>query len=339
MSKNELDLQKALSFLVDAKIVPSDLITNSNTQLEDKILIECIRKGCDLYYDSDEDELYYVHSDGSKFKAPDLSEGMSTNSNWLVEHLPDVIFDIDQGGNVRKGDEAESCYKLLCLGCVLTDFKDEIIDKFKKYDYDRMAFKDGDAFNSFNQFLQFYQNLNSQRINSVISAASLKLSTFKEKSESYYTGTLELSETIKLSTLSREIKSKISEFERYKGLNPVDMKDMSKISKLTLIDERDREIESLVTNSEVGMLYRISKLTTERIPVVLKSTIVINAEKCAKRFVKENQLSGIEAIDAENEVRRTVIREAYRAVLKTIKAKEVKKYKSDPSKYVLKVKA
>jgi hypothetical protein len=338
MPKIELDLQKALAFLVESNIVPKDLITNASAQLDDEILIECMQKGSEFYYDSFEDELYYVVDNETKIKAPDLSEGMSTSANWLVDHLPDLIFDIDQGGNVRKGDEAEACYKLLCLGYVLGDYKEEIIDHFKNYDYDKMVMKDGKIYNSFNQVLQFYQNLNSQRINCIISAASLKMSMFKEKSESYYTGMLELNETIKLSTLSREIKSKISEFERDRGLNPYDMRGMTKIGKLTVIDERDREIERLVANSEVGMIYKISKLTTERIPVVFKSKIVLAAEKAAKEYVKENNLTGIEAKDKENEVRRTIVRESYRAVLKTIKAKEIEKYKSNPNSYKLKVK-
>lgn len=50
---------------------------------------------------------------------PDLSDGLSTSSEWIAGYLPDVFYDIDQGGNVRKSVEAEALFKLISLACVI----------------------------------------------------------------------------------------------------------------------------------------------------------------------------------------------------------------------------
>lgn len=339
MSKPLINLEKLLSFLVDGKIVPKDVLPTLDLAFDDKTLIECMNLGSNFEYDSINDELFIITNSGDRIQAPDLSEGTSISSSWIVDYLPDVCIDIDQGGNVRKGDEAESCYKILCIGYVLKDFKNEIIDCFKAYDYDRMVMKDGSRFNSFNYVLQYFQNFNSVRINSIVSAASLKMSMYKEKNESYYTGLLDSEEIIKLSTLSRELKAKISEYEKDKGLNPYDIKNMSKISKLTIIDERDRALDKIISTSEVGMLYRISKLTSERIPPVLKSKILFEAERAGKEYVREKGLSGLDGLDVEQQIRRTVIRESNRAILKSIKAKEIQKYKDNKNDFKFKTKS
>lgn len=339
MDNITFDLKKALTFLVEGKIVPSDVLPQSNVPFSSDLLISEINKGSELEYDPKTDELWTTTSDGSKILCPDLSEGLSESADWISNYLPEVFIDTDQGGNLRKGDEAESCFKLFAIGYILRDFKSEIEEIFKNYDYENMAPEVSSGRLSFKQHLQRFQNLNSSRINAVISAASYKLSTFREKNESFYTGQLSVEEISELSTLSRGIKAIISKYERTKGLNPNEMKDMSKISKLTLIDSRDIEIEELVQNSKVSMLYRISKLTSERIPPVIKSRILAQADKAAAEHVRAYDLKGFEASDAEQKIRRLVVKEGYRAVLKTIKFEEIEKFKKDKDSYVFKRKS
>lgn len=83
-----------------------------------------------------------------------------------------------------------------------------------------MTSKDKAEFNSFVAHLQKFQDLNSVRRNSIFSAASLKLSIYREKSESYSTGLLSAEETSKLESLSRSRRSIIAIYEREQGLNP-----------------------------------------------------------------------------------------------------------------------
>lgn len=339
MTNRGVDLKKVLSYLVDGGIIPEDVLPSSDVPFSSESLLKEINKGSDLHYDSMTDELHVVKSDGTTFKCPDLSEGMSESTKWISDYIPDVFIDIDQGGNLRKGDEAESCFKLFAIGYILSDYKDDIIKSFSNYDYMKMCPKAITGTLSFKELLQRYQNLNSVRINSIISAAAYKISNYKEKNESFYTGQLSAEEISELSTLSRNIKAIISKYEREDGLNPTDMKRMSKISKLTRIDRRDIEIEELVSSTNVSMLYRISKLTSERIPPVIKSKILAEAEKAASAYVKEFNLVGLEALDEEQKIRRIVVKESYRAVLKTIKAKDILKYKEDRDNFVFKRKS
>lgn len=339
MSDINLDLKTILSFLVEGKIVPENVLPTVDTPFSSEILHEMMDAGNDLRYDALSDELFIIQNDGSSLLCPDLSKGMSEVSDWISNYLPEVFIDTDQGGNLRKGDEADACYKLFAIGFVLESFRAEIMRVFDLYDYDNMSSSNKEGSKTFKDALQYYQNLNSNRINAIISAASYKLSTFKEKNESFYTGLLNAEEISELATLSRNIKAIISKYEREQGLNPVDMKGMNKISKLTLIDRRDVEIETLVSKTRVAMLYRISKLTSERIPPVIKSGILQKAEEAANEYVKEKSLTGVIAADAHQKVRRTVVKEAYRAVLKSIKAREIEIYKNDPANYVLKQKS
>lgn len=339
MNKLNVDLKKVLEFLVKDKIIPLDVIPEYESRIESEKLISVINKGCDLIYDSNSDELFAKDVDGSIINCPDLSEGLSVSSKWISDYIPDVFFDTEQGGNLRKADEADCCFKLFSIGLVLKDYREEVIDLFKNYDYEEMSNnRNGDSY-TFRSALQKFQDLSSSRINSVISAAAYKLSIFKEKNESYYTGQLSQEEISGLSALSRSIRAVISKYEREDGLNPKEMASMRKITRLETIERRDLEIEALIVNSEYAMLYRISKLNSERIPPVIKSKILKEADKASTRFVAENKLSGFKALDAEKEVRRIVQREGYRAVLKTIKAEDIKKYKSDPTNFLFKAKS
>lgn len=339
MSEFNIDLQQILSFLVEGNLVPEDVLPKINEPFKCDELINRMEEGSDLEYDSINDVLYCVSDDGTKIVCPDLSEGLSEASEWICKYLPEVFIDTDQGGNLRKGDEADSCFKLFSIGFVLPDYRDEIKEIFIQYDYENMSSNDHPSSKSFKQALGFYQNLNSTRINSIISAAAYKLSSFKEKNESFYTGQLSQEEISELATLSRNIKAVISKYEREQGLNPDIMKGMTKISKLLLIDKRDIEIEALINKSKVSTLYRISKLTSERIPPVIKTKILRQADSAASAFIRENDLKGFAAADADVKIRRIVVKEGYRAVLKSIKAKEIELYKSNKDKYVFKRKS
>jgi ABC-type xylose transport system substrate-binding protein len=68
------------------------------------------------------------------------------------------------------------------------------------------------------------------------------------------------------------------------------MVSMTNLRKLELIDKRNAEIEEMVNDSDVAMLYKISKLNSESIPAAIKTIIYRGAEKAAKDYVIENNL-------------------------------------------------
>lgn len=105
-----------------------------------------------------EDELFILTSsgDGEKMICPDLSDGLSTSSEWIAGYLPDVFYDIDQGGNLRKSVEAEALFKLISLACVIGSYRGEVIEHVKNYDFETMTSKDTAVYNSFVAHLQKY---------------------------------------------------------------------------------------------------------------------------------------------------------------------------------------
>jgi hypothetical protein len=54
--------------------------------------------------------------------------------------IPNVPFDIDQNGNVRRADEAEALFCAINLSWIITDevFRDEVLEIAKKYDFKSM---------------------------------------------------------------------------------------------------------------------------------------------------------------------------------------------------------
>jgi hypothetical protein len=317
----------------------SDLLPDADDEITSDDMTKIIDSGYGFRYDPLEDELFYIDEHGDEVLAPDLSIGMSKSADWLSTKLPPVEVDIDQAGNVRKGSEADAMYKLLCIGCVLKDYADEIKMHFKNYDYVLMDSISGSGFKNMKMLLEQFQSLNSIRINSIISAAAIKISEYKEKSDSFYVTLLSRDQILGLSSLARDEKTIINKFEREKGLNPIDMKGMSKIQKLSLIDERNNAIERLISKSDVKTLYRISKLTTERIPPVIKSNIISEAIKSAEDDVIFNKLEGIMAEERRSKIKSEIIRKSYKAVLQTIKYNEILKYKASPETYRFKEKS
>lgn len=333
------NLQKTLEFLKTDFNIPDDVLPKDIICLESKEIIDAINKGLELSYDEDEDILYYINENGDKLICPDLSEGLSVSADWVSNYLPPVVFDIDQGGNTRKSLEVESIYKIICLCHCIKTFKDPFIENLKNYDFNTMANKDGTPGITMNMFVQNLQNLNSVRISSILSAASIRLSNYREKNESYYTGQLSPEEISALEALRRSIKAIISKYEREQGLNPSEMKRMTKLTKLRKIEERDVEIEKEINKSSVEVIYRITKFSSERIPVVKKAKVYSKADAFADDYVKNNNLSGIESFDAKKKIKERVITESFRAIVKTIRSNEIQKYKNDRVNYKIKVKA
>lgn len=335
----EFNLRQAMQYLCDGKHVPEDVLPTTTKLLDREEIYEAINKGSELSYDEISDELSFVNSDGDKLICPDLSSGLSLSANWLTSYLPSLTFDIDQGGNVRKSLEVEALYKMICLCYCIKDFSNDFKKYLLSYDFKDMAPIDGKSGLSMSAYVQSIQSLNSARVNSIFSAAAIKLADYREKNESFYTGLLAPEEISKLESLRRTIKSIISRYEKDYGLNPNNIKDMTKIMKLERIQSRDQEIEKEIEASDVAMLYKISKLSSERIPVVLKSKIFLEAENAGEKEIKANGLTGIDATDYKKRVKQKIINESYRAVLKTIRYKEIESYKNDPSSYKLKTKS
>jgi len=124
--------------------------------------------------------LKYIDENGHEHITPDFSDGITESSEWLCDKLPLPPFDFDQDGNVRRIGEVRSAYTLICIAIIISSFREEIFDVFRKYNF----YFDGSdvAFDSLSDYL------NSLRINVIVSATSIQISRTTEKKT--YTGNL-----------------------------------------------------------------------------------------------------------------------------------------------------
>ena len=154
-------------------------------------IINLLDSAKDLIYDETDDQLYYLDDNGEKVLAPDLSEGMSKSDEWLCDKLPQPVIDFDQGGSVRKSTEMRSIYTTVCIGNVVDSFKPEIKEFISNYDFGDCSIvesrdKQFDDYSSATDYLKSFSDLNSLRINVIISAAAININTSLEKKKTIY---------------------------------------------------------------------------------------------------------------------------------------------------------
>lgn len=340
MNKNIKD--DLLQQLVSSNIISDDLLPSDDDKILNKDdLYKILTSAYELGYDEEQNVLYYIDEKGEKVIAPDLSEGMSTGSEWLCDVLPSPSFDIDQGGSVRRSVEIRSIYTLVCISLVFNELKDEVKQFIESYDFVEMQVSDASnfEFNSAAEMLKSYTDLNSLQINCVVSAASINLTQSQEKKDSLWRENLTREETLELSKISREIKSTILRYEKDERLNPVDVGELTKIEKLTAIQRRDLEIEKIINSSKHATLYRITKFNSERLSPITKRKILLTSRKIAEEqvlLVKDDRKHVIQEIYDSTfyEMQRSLIKKA----VSTLISKEIVKYKSDTTNYVFRKK-
>lgn len=297
-------------------------------------VIKILESSSHLIYDETNDLLKYLDSDGVEHIAPDLSEGVTESSVWLCDKLPIPIFDFDQGGNTRRIVEARAIYTIICIGVVFSSFKEEILDLFKKYNFSEFSFKNSnEEFSSMSKYLSTYLDMNSIRINSVVSSASIRMSRSIEKKDAYWKSMLTLEEIAEFGKISRDVKNINSRYERDRKLNPSEMPDLTKIQKLSTIEERDLEIEAVINKSYCCMLYKISKLSSERLTPSTKKKIYSGAQKIARSIVLEEKRTGRDADERFDIVFKIHSRLLTRMAITSLRTVEIEKYKKNPNEY------
>jgi len=186
--------EKILHDLKTDGVILEELLPSSDTiKFSPERVIQILEATYKLVYDEDSDELKFIDNNGEETIAPDLSDGITPSSTWLCDKVPVPILDFNQGGNVRRSNEAKSIYTLICIGIVFKNFKSEIKTAFKEYYFKDFSFKSSDAiYETMLEYLGTFKNLNFIRMNVVISAASIKISNAIEKKDSYWKSQLTL---------------------------------------------------------------------------------------------------------------------------------------------------
>lgn len=152
--------------------------------------------------------IYYLDDDGIKQYCPDMKTTISEKGFWLSDKLPNINFDINQNGNVRRAEEAEALYCTIVVANTLKEeiFKEEVKTLSKSYDFKNLKSIDDDT-KSFKFILEEWLNLQSEIINIIVSACRYKISDYKKDAAKYLRDGILDSEAIELRVLESKIRS------------------------------------------------------------------------------------------------------------------------------------
>lgn len=221
----------------------------------------------------DDRGLFFLNENEDKIYPNELFTSIDEKGIWLSDKLPDISFDIEQGGNMRMGNEAEALYCLVCVANILNEkgvFKKEVKDIVSDYSFNTMTSNvDG---KSFRGLLNEWLNLQSVIINIIISACKFKISDKKKDIEKFLRDGISDMEVIELRNIDSKIKSINYAFSEG-AFSSSNIKNLSKIEKLQLIDRRDNEISEVIKKNSCGILYRLLNLSTEYISPIKKKLI------------------------------------------------------------------
>lgn len=132
-----------------------------------------------------DNNLCYENEDGEAICCPEIDTNVSDAGYWLSDKIPSPCFDILQGGNLRKAEEAEAFYICCIITAILKDdsFTSEIEKVISNYDFVKMDSVEANY--NFVNLLIDWQDLQSVIINVIVSASKYSISDMKKDSEQF----------------------------------------------------------------------------------------------------------------------------------------------------------
>lgn len=284
----------------------------------------------------DSQGLIFKNDDGELIRCPNYGLNISADGKWLSDKIPDIGFDIEQNGNLRKAEEAQSAFCCAIVYLVVQDdsYKDNLLSVLNNYDYETMTPRENGK--SFVQLLEEWQNYQSTTINIAVSAAKIKISDLKKDSEKFLKDGIPEKETAELRDLSDQI-STINREYSIGPLSPTRVQNLTKIEILQKLEERNSRVNQLKKESPVGTLWSLCNLSSEYVSSVVKNRVTTLAQTEVEKLFSNNK--DLEIIIGEPKIiqdrwRRRYIKAARLSVRKT----EIEKYLSDPENYIFPVK-
>jgi hypothetical protein len=281
----------------------------------------------------DEGGIYYFDETGDKIYCPKIKTSISEKGEWISFQLPDIGFDIDQNGSVRKADEAEALYCCLQVSHILKEkeFRDEVVNLSKNYDFSQMR-EITNSDSGFRDLLNSWQELQSVSINIIVSACKYKISSEKKDTEKFLKDGIQELEAAELRNLEAKIRS--INFSYSQGvLSPQSVKNLTKIERLEQIDKRDDEISACIKESPVGLLYKALKLSSEYISPVKKKKISLWVQSEVDKLISSKEFE-----DKKEDRRQLIsqfVKRAYRFEKISVRRKAVESYIKDGENFKL----
>lgn len=323
--------ERLLEKLISSNYVEHVMMEDVLDPISKAILIEAISKPFKI--EIEDEGLIFLNEAEERITCPNFGSSISADGQWLSEKLPFIPFDIEQAGNLRKAEEAESAYFCAMIVIVLKDsiFKDEFLDVVNNYDYQGM--KPLGKSSSFKQLLTEWQDLQSKIISVVISASKFKISSLKKDTEKFLRDGIPADLVIGLRDLDEKIRGINKEYSTT-VLSPENVKLLTKIEILQYLQDKGKKIKKLQENSKVDTLYSILHLSSEYINPIIKKRLKTLARVEVEKLYSENP--NFEIIVGEKNFIVDSWKKRYINLSKvSVRRREVLKYLSDPNNYVL----
>lgn len=323
--------RKMLEKLEASKIIEHVYIGDALPDADINTLISLTKKPLKMKVTSA--GLVYTDEDNQEILCPDYGMNISADGMWLSDKIPNVNFDIEQNGNLRRAEEAQSAYCCVIVSLVLGDegMTKELHDLIKNYNFNEMSPRSGGIL--FKSLLEDWQSLQSVSINIAISAAKFKISNLKKESGKYLKDGIDEKAAAELQSLSDAIREVNRRFSMGK-LSQENVKDLTKIQILRLLDERDDEISKIISVSNQQVLYKILNLSSEYLSPIVKRNVYKRASESVEELYAQNPDYAILVGDKQTIIdrwKRRYIKLAKISLRKT----EVEKYLKDKSTYIL----
>lgn len=275
---------KMINLLKESKIVKNIMMSNVLDEFDSEILLRFLKYP--LRIEVTDKGIVAKNDSGDEIMCPNFSVNVSDNGEWLSDVIPPCPFDIEQGGNLRKAEEAESAYFCAVVCLVLKDkiFLDEIYDTIKNYNFSEMdSYPDH---KNFKDLLNSWLDLQSYLINISVSAAKYRISDLKKDTEMFLRDGIPQEEVLELRELAISIKN-LNRSYSTGVLSPDKINKLSKIEILGYLEEKNKQITSLINKSSVSTLYKLENLSTEYINPITKKKLINLAKAGIDEFFQD----------------------------------------------------
>lgn len=322
---------KMLEELKKSSIIEHVVMGDVLDPFERGTIMNLLSQPCEILIE--DGKLCAKDDEGQLIECPNYSFNLHADGKWLSNSVPPVPFDVDQNGNIRKGEEAEAAYCCIIVTLVLKDsvFSKELDEVINDYDFREM---DGNIKgNNFKKLLSSWLDLQSSLVNVSVSAAKYNISNLKKDSQKFLRDGISEEAQAGLRNLFDKIKD-INRRYSTGILSPNNVKNLNKIEILTQLQLKQTEISDLITQSEVGTLYKILNLSSEYVSPIVKKRLFnkVNSE-VAKVFEETPEL---EIVIGDRKILHDRWKRRYIRLAKiSLRKIEVEKYLKEPSSYQL----
>lgn len=303
-----------LKYLVDKELINSFDDLSQVEDVSSSDVIALMQESHVLSLDNETGEIVYFIDDSKhilKFQELDTVE-----IERLSAFVPEVPFDIIQGGNVEKAKEVESLYRICVINKIFMNcFNVEIYNLLQEYDIGKLA---GPI--SFRDLEKKIVEATPNIVRLIMQLCNYKLTNVKTKKEQMFDRSLTTQENQALRQLAIGIANCTNENEEYV------QSGRTKAEREVRRQEVRDKIETLINESSVSMIYRLRKLNSEDIPPRDYVKITIAADALAEQVRFNENLNDNPSFVAA--IKRKLRRRGFREYLSEFRLSKLKEYKA-----------